>query len=282
MIEKFKNLDRRWVFLFVLLSVIFPLLFPLKLKLDTTPPVKNIYNFVNSLPEGSVILLSFDYGPSTETELNPAAVALARHAFKRKLKIVTMALWPMGAQMSRNEMNKVVTDLKNNQNMNLEYGRDYVNLGYKAGGSVLLMSLKDGFAQQFPTDMDGRPLSDLPLMNRVKDYNNCSMVVSLSAGVPGIREYIIIVSSQFKRQVAGACTAVTAPEMYTFLDSGQLLGLMGGLKGAAEYEKLIDYDDGDARKGMDAQSVVHLVITLFIIFSNVIYFIDKYQQSQIQ
>lgn len=276
MLEKLKNLDRRWVFLFVFLSVLIPLLMKIGLKLHTTAPVENIYNYLESLPEGSVILISFDYGPSTETELSPAAVAMVRHAFKRKLKIVTMALWPEGANMSQNVLNKV----SKMEGINVEYGKDYVNLGYKTGGSVLLMSIKDGFAQQFPTDVNGVPLSDLPLMNKVKDYNSCSLVTSLSAGVPGIREYIIIVSSQFGRKVAGACTAVTAPEMYTFLNSGQLIGLMGGLKGAAEYEKLSGYEDGTARKGMDAQSVVHAVITLFIVFSNVIYFVDKYNESR--
>ena len=276
MLEKFKNLDRRWVFLFVFLAVLIPLLMKLGMKIHTTEPVENIYNFINNLPEGSVVLISFDYGPSTETELSPAAVALVRHCFKRKLKIVTLALWPMGAQMSQNVMAKVAKM----DDINVEYGKDYVNLGYKAGGTVLLMSIKDGFAQQFPEDINGRPVSDLPLMNKVKDYSSCALVTSLSAGVPGIREYIIIVSSQFGRKVAGACTAVTAPEMYTFLNSGQLLGLMGGLKGAAEYEKLTGYEDGTALKGMDAQSVVHAVITLFIIFSNIVYFVDKYRQAQ--
>jgi len=273
--EKLKNLDRRWIFLFILLSVIIPLLIPLGLKLHTTGPVENIYNYIESLPEGSVIVVSFDYGPSTEIELNPAAKAIVRHAFRKKIKVVTMALWPMGAQMSQNVMKEVAEEF------GAEYGRDYVNLGYKAGGSVLLLSLKSGFAQQFPTDVNNIPLSDLPLMNKVKDYNNCALVVSLSAGVPGIREYVLIVNTQFGKTMAGACTAVTAPEMYTFLNSGQLLGLMGGLKGAAEYEKLIEYE-GNARKGMDAQSVVHLVIVMFIVFSNIIYFVGEYRRKRME
>lgn len=275
MLEKMKNLDRRWIFLFVSIAVIIPLLVPLGLKLDVSKPVKDIFDYVDNLPEGSVLLISFDYSPSTEIELNPAAVAVVRHAFKKKLKIVTLALWPTGVSMSQNVMHAVAKEF------NAEYGKDYVNLGYKAGGSVLLISLKNGFAQEFPTDIDGKPLADLPLMNKVKDYSNCALVYSLSAGVPGMREFVLIVSTQYGVKVAAACTAVSAPEMYTFLQSGQLLGLMGGLKGAAEYEKLIDYN-GDARKGMDAQSVVHLVIVGFIVFSNIIYFVDEYRQKQAQ
>ncbi len=272
-LEIMKNLDRRWVFLFVLLAVIIPLLFPLNLETKTSRPVENIYNYVDRLPEGSVILMSFDFGPSTQIELGPAAEAVARHAFSKNLKIVAISLWPDGVQISKSLLNKVAKEYGK------KYGRDYVNLGFKPGGAVTLMSIAGGFSQVFPTDVDGVDIVELPLMNKVKDYSNIDLVVSFSAGAPGMKEYVLIVSTQFNVKVAAACTAVSAPEMYPFLNSGQLLGLMGGLKGAAEYEKLIAYH-GEARKGMDAQSVVHMVIVLFIVFANIVYFVDEYRKKR--
>ena len=280
MLEKLKNLDRRFVFVFILLSVIIPLLFPLNLKMNTTKPVEDIYNYIESLPADSVIMVSFDYSPSTKIELDPAAEAIIRHAFRKRHKVVTLSLWPTGQSMEQNVLKKLEDEF--NEQFGAEtirYGVNYVNLGYKPGGSVLLIGLKDGFAQQFPTDASGTNLSDIPLMNRVRDYDSCDLIVSLSAGVPGMREYVIIVSSQFGKKVAAACTAVSAPEMYAFLNSGQLLGLMGGLRGAAEYELLTNYT-GDARKGMDAQSVVHVMIVIFILLSNIIYFVGEYKRKQ--
>ena len=47
----------------------------------------------------------------------------------------------------------------------------------------------------------------------------------------------------------------------------QLLGLIGGMKGAAEYEKRMDLF-GDGRRGMDAQSLVHVIVTLLVILGN--------------
>lgn len=273
MLEKLKNIDRRWVFLFVLLAVLIPLLFPLNLKTETSEPVENIYDYIENLPKGSVILMSFDFSPSTAIELEPAARAIASHAFKNNLNIVAIALWPDGAQLSKNILNDVA------RQYNKVYGRDYVNLGYKSGGSVLLMGIGGGFTQNFPKDVNNVDVSELPLMNRVKDYSNIDLAVSFSAGVPGMKEYVMIVATQFNVKVAAACTAVSAPEMYTFLNSGQLLGLMGGLKGAAEYEKLLKIR-GEARQGMDAQSVVHLLIVLFILFANAIYFIDEFQKKR--
>jgi len=40
--------------------------------------------------------------------------------------------------------------------------------------------------------------------------------------------------------VAVGVTAVMAADLYPYLQSGQLVGMLAGLKGAAEYEKLVD------------------------------------------
>ena len=53
-----------------------------------------------------------------------------------------------------------------------------------------------------------------------------------------------------------------------------MVGLLGGLKGAAEYEALIK-QKGTATAGMDAQSIAHLLIVLFIVLGNIAYFISK-------
>jgi hypothetical protein len=281
MLEKIQKLDRRWIFLFILVSVIVPLLYPLNLGIETSRPVENMYNFIENLPEGSIILLSFDFSPSTEVELKPAATAVLRHAFAKNHKVVAIALWPDGGQIARPIFAAAAEEFGK------EKGRDYVNLGYKAGGSVLLMALKNSFSNSFPTDIDGTPVTELPLMNQVKDYGSIAMVASFSAGANGLREYINIVNTQFGVNVSGAVTAVSAPEKYPYLNSGQLLGLMGGLKGSAEYEKMLLDRQGDesaprgrAMQAMDAQSVVHMLIVLFILLSNVIYFVGEHRRKK--
>jgi len=69
--------------------------------------------------------------------------------------------------------------------------------------------------------------------------------------------------------IAGATTAISAPRQYPYLSSGQLLGLLGGLKGAAEYETLVERKDR-ATAGMDSQSIAHVIIVIFIIVGNII------------
>ena len=70
-----------------------------------------------------------------------------------------------------------------------------------------------------------------------------------------------------------------APDLYPFLGSGQLVGLLGGLAGAADYEVLIDHRD-EANKSMSPQSVTHLIIVAFVIFGNIAYFAARRGRSQ--
>ncbi|MGH2668986.1 MAG: hypothetical protein ACRDH5_07710, partial [bacterium] len=65
------------------------------------------------------------------------------------------------------------------------------------------------------------------------------------------------------------CTAVSAPEYYPYLQSGQLQGLLGGMAGAAEYEKARN-EKGLATKGMDAQSLAHIFVAFCIVLGNVV------------
>jgi len=47
----------------------------------------------------------------------------------------------------------------------------------------------------------------------------------------------------------------------------------------SEYEKLVGVP-GIGTSGMDAQSIAHLVIVLFIIFGNVAFFIERQRQKK--
>ena len=65
--------------------------------------------------------------------------------------------------------------------------------------------------------------------------------------------------------------------------SNQLIGLFAGLKGACDYQILELKDQIDPNnvpesvKNMFAQSIIHLLIVIFIIIANVVYFYERYE-----
>jgi hypothetical protein len=266
-IEKLLYLDRRIIYLIILLSVVVPLWFPLGLATEPSASTRAAYQAVEKLPEGSLMLLSADYGASTKVELHPVLMATFDQAMRQNKKVAFMALYPEGQAFSFQaiaEMQKKYPDKK--------YGVDFVNLGYKAGNEAPLVSMGLDFRGVFPTDAKGTPLSDIPMMSKVTQLRQFALVESYSAGYPGALEHIRLTATQYKRPLVVVATAVMTPGYFPYYESKQIVGLVGGLRGAAEYEILCNYK-GTAVAGMDAQSVAHFTIAGLIVFSNLMTFL---------
>lgn len=267
-VEYLQKIDRRVIFLLILLAVIIPLRFPIGFPIKVSEPVVGLYEMIEGLDPDSKVIISFDYSPSTMPEIYPMNLALARHCFAKKLKIVGMALWPTGVPLGQESVEQAA------QEYGKEYGVDYVNLGYKAGGIVVISSAAENIPGTFPQDYAGRSVAELEVMDGVRNFDNIDLIVSLSAGDPGVREWVMIAQGRYGKEVGTGVTAVSAPSFYPYLNAGQLVGLLGGMKGAAEYEALMK-KSGSATAGMDAQSIAHGLIIFFILFANLFYLLGK-------
>ena len=70
------------------------------------------------------------------------------------------------------------------------------------------------------------------------------------------------------------CTAVMAPDEYPYYGAKMITGLCGGIKGAWEYEKLVD-TPGKAMQAVPGQTVAHCLVILLILFCNAAYFTTR-------
>ncbi len=270
--EKLGALDRRWIYLLVALSVIFPLIVPMSFKISITPEARQLYEAIESLPDSSVIMLTFDYYPSTVAETEPMAIAALHHLFRKNCKLVTLSTVPLGGPSMAERVTRTIAE-----KYNKVYGVDFVNLGYKANYVAVLKGMGTSIESIYPTDNSGTPLSKLALMKKVKNYNDISFIYVV-ADNDIVTYWISIVNAQYGTPVGAGVTAVSAPKYYAFISSGQMTGLLGGMKGAAEYELLVRAQ-GMAEKGMGMQSVVHLMIILMVIMGNIAFFAGRRAQK---
>ncbi len=272
--ERMLKIDRRIIFAVIGLCTLLPLLYPVGLAIRISPEVKAVHDYIESLPEGSVFLLSLDFDPASKPELYPQAVALLRHAFTHNLRVIGMTLWLPGTGMA----NEVITRIAEEQGK--VNGKDYVFLGWSPGGSSVIINMGQDLYKAFPTDYGNQPTKGLAVLNGVQNLRDVSYVVSLAAGTTGIETWYVFGKDKYKFELGGGCTGVIAPGLYPLLRSGQINGLIGGLRGAAEYEVLIG-QKGRAVAGMDAQSVTHFAIIILVILCNVFYLsIRRAKQSQ--
>jgi hypothetical protein len=282
-VKKWLYIDRRYIYLLVAIGALIPIIRPIGLPVAPTSPVKGLFDKIETLEPGDAVMVSFDYGPSSEPELNPMADAIMRHLFMRDIRMVAVAIFPLGGvSMAIREVEKISSEF------DVEYGVDYVNLGYKDGGQAPMKAMGVSIREVFPYDVDGRPTDTMPLVNDVANYDDVAIVISLATGIIG-EWWANLVNAQFGVPVGVGCTAVSAPKYYAYLRSGQMIGVLGGLKGASEYEKLLTdryalasqvYDDPEEKKrsattGMDVQSIVHIIIIAFIVFGNTMYFMSR-------
>ncbi len=278
LLDKFLILDRRWVFIFMALAILLPLLVDFSLPFSPDKAVIAIYDELETLEPGTKVLVSCDYDPGSKPELQPFTVALFYYLFTHELRPVITCLWPGAPPLVESALQEISDMLVAEGGAAPVNHIDYVNLGYKQGAQFVMLSMGSNMRETFPLDYTGTSIDEIEIMNGVENLNSFPLFVEVSAGSAGTKEWVQTVQARYNLRLAASCTAVMAPDCIPYLQADQLFGLAGGMKGSADFEKLVyagtDWS-GQATIGMNAQSFGHLVIIIFIILGNIAFFATR-------
>jgi hypothetical protein len=269
--QKASVIDKRIIYVLLFIAVVIPLLFKFQLPNRVTKEVQAVYDFIEALPPGSVILMSFDHDTATLPEMTPMARALLRHIFSRGDKVIGTAFLAEGAAIGNKAFHAAGDEF------GLKEGEDYVSLGFRPEVTSAILGMGEDIARVYPKDYRGIPLTEIPLMQKTKSYRDIGLIISVSDN-DSPNYWINLANARYHKPVAPAVTAVMATTYYPFLQEKQIIGMVPGLKAAAEYEQLINRP-GDASIGMMAQSTAHLLIVLLVILGNIAYFVMKRKGS---
>jgi len=273
-ILKIGDMDRRWIFIIIALVVLLPLFFPIGLPIRPTDSTQTAYDAMDDLEHGSNVLVSFEYGPSTKPEIHPMTYAVLRHLFKNGHKVYITCLWPDGQFMAEEAIEEIAE-----QEFNLTYGKDYVLLGFRPGNEAVVKGIVSNIRKLYSTDARGTLTDKIPMMEGINQLVDFDFIFTASAGYPGTVEWVQYGADPTGVPMSTGVTSIQVNEVMPYVQSGQVKGILAGMPGAAEYEKLVGVP-GIGTSGMDAQSIAHLVIVLFIIFGNVTFFIERQRQKK--
>ncbi len=263
------NIDRRWIFIIIAIVVVIPLLVPIGLPIRATDTSRDVFEAIESLPKGSKVLLSIEYSPSTKPENHPMAISILRHLFRNDHIVYVTCLWPDGQFMAQDALNQVAEG-----EYGKKYGKDYVLLGYRPGGEAVVKGIVSNIRKLYSVDAKQTKIDEIPIMNGITNFKDFAFLFSVSAGYPGTIEWVQYAADPTGVPMSSGVTSIQVNEVMPYVQSGQMVGVLAGMPGAAEYESLIG-QKGSATSGMDAQSVAHLVIVLFIVLGNTAYFIER-------
>jgi len=246
------------------------------LPIRVSEPVRDAYNSIDRLQDGSVVMVSIDYDAGSEPEIQPMLLSILRHCFAKHHRVIMTGQWALGLPFGEIAMATVTAERNRAARTPADsvlYGRDYVDLGYRPGQRALMVGLGREFRDFFAADYRNTPVDDLPLMRGVHNYSNIDLLVGLEAGNSG-DEWIQFAGARYGVKIIIGATGVIAPDMFHYMQARQIKGLIGGLQGAAEYETLVSHP-GTGIAGMVAQSWAHLLLLGFIVLGNVGYFVMR-------
>tara|TARA_B110000037_G_C16949698_1_gene436262 strand:- start:23 stop:841 length:819 start_codon:yes stop_codon:yes gene_type:complete len=268
-------MDRRWVFLGMALAIVIPTLYPVHFPTKVDERVQSLYDRIDQLEAGDTVFVSADFDPASRPELEPFFRANLHHMFSRDVNIVIGSLWPFAPPL----VTPMIEDLATQHGG--VYGEDYAFLGFKLGNELAIKMIGDDILKAFPVDSRENVTADLPIMSGIRQAQDFELIVSVSAGFPGTREYVLQIQGQYDLEIASSTTAVSTPDYVPFYKAGQLFGLAGGMPGSAHYEQLVyrDYPVEGVRmmatQALDVLNLGHLYIIILIVFGNIAFFLTR-------
>jgi hypothetical protein len=271
---------RRIIYLLVAAAVIVPYILQPSLPGKPNHWTEIVYDRIEALKPGSHVLLAFDYDPSSQAELQPMSRAILLHCFKKDIIPVVMAPnMPQAVSLMVQTCKDAAQECQKKWDKQKQPGRDYVVLGFRPGGSMLLLKMGENLKDAFEKDYYGNPTRDMKALAGLDSLKDLDFAVDLTA-VGSVTDWIAYGSDRFDFPLAVGTTAVQAPDMYPWLQSKQIVGFLGGLRGAADYEILLNAPGkpGLGILGMPSQSAAHVLLIVLILGANVRFIAGRLRQ----
>lgn len=264
-IERLGKVDSRIIYTLLIIALVWPLARPMGLPLSIGAQTRNTFSWIDALQPGDTVLFCAGYSVAGAGDIEPQAVAIARHLFQKGVRIVFFADVVDGPMVIENILT-TVPEARGKQ-----YGVDWVNLGFLAGGENAIAAVARGIREAYPTDFRHNVTANLPILEGKNTAADFDMFIFFTTGN----------ADMFVRQIygygvpiIGGLVSTIVPQAEPYVHSGQIKGILAGLRGGAEYEKLLGLP-GVGLASMDAQSMGHMLFIVFIAFANLAYFTSR-------
>ena len=211
---------------------------------------------IDLLAEGAPVLMIFDYEPALAGEMEAAAAPFVDRVLGlRRPRVTILSTSPTGAALAERFM--AATQSRHNY----RGGEDYVNLGYLPGGTAGILSFAENPRAAMPSSL--WVLAAAQDVNRFSDY---AAVILLTDQAETARAWV----EQTGAARAGlpllvVSSAQAAPMIQPYLLSGQVNGLVSGLRGGAAFESSSGLGS-PVRRYWDAYNFATLFAALLIVF----------------
>ena len=219
-----------------------------------------------AIPEGAVVLISFDYGPSYAGELEPLARALVHQLASNSVQTIAISTLATGPALAER-----VYEAVSRQIPEYAYGQDYAILGFLPGQEAGLRLLRLSFADAFRADHLGQRISgELPILQEIASLQDFDQVIVLADDGSSVRNWVEQVGGTKGIVLHAFVSSRIEPLLQPYHQSGQLESLIGAADGAAEYE-LASGSPPSQLLRTDSFAILFLIFATIAIVTNVVW-----------
>ncbi|RKX41766.1 MAG: hypothetical protein DRP27_10345 [Thermotogae bacterium] len=260
---KIPELRSQYIWLVCLILYLIPIIHPIGAPFQISDITKKIYNYIENLPEGSIIVMggsgvfAFDFEPGA------AMIACIKQMARNKLRLVA---FPLGVESL--QFHKFCVDaakVLEKDGGPWKYGIDFVQLPYVPGYDAALISFLNDVHGTVKVDAYGTPIEELPLMQDLHDYRDIALWICPHWSFPLIVRFVTgekgIPSVMFAHSYS---YSVFAPYMMIYPDK---VWMTNGFLGGAQYEKLVGIK-GLGHAAVDSYAIISAAYIIFVVLGN--------------
>lgn len=247
MMVRLQNIDRKVLYLLLVLVATIPLFVPgTVIPTKTGADTQALYIRLSKLDEKSVVVIQSDFTVSSRGESQSALEALLRILHARKAKFVIYSgADPQAPQVARNVISQMNANFKKEGVREFQPWTDYLDLGYFPQLESFAASMAQNVRQAWavkkgvdPADGQTKGVFQSPILANVRQLSDMTLYVNVTAsGTPKI--LIGRFGNPQKIPIAAMVTGVMGPEHQNYFASGQLVGVSVGLRGVVELETMM-------------------------------------------
>jgi hypothetical protein len=267
---KIGTLDKRILYWIIFAALAIPFISPIGLPVFVTPTSQAMYDSLHSLKKGDVVVLGINFGVSAWSECLPGAVACVKMVVRQEAKLIVFG---MGTTDVAITWDKIKSSIPAFGAGTYKEGDDYAFFGFLPIQETTINLMATNFRAVFSKDAKGTLTDNIPMMKNFNGAKDCALILSSDTGDVG--DYFIKYwQVPFHVPTGWIGIAMNASTGMAYIRSGNLVGLLSGVRGGAEMEKLIG-EPGAATTNMDSISVSHLCVVIAVIIANVSYFATR-------
>ena len=286
MLSPIIKLDRRIIFLVTLIAISLPLIYNYSITPARMETAEIAYDKLEQIESSSFVLIAMDWDPSAQSENRPQTEVIIEHLMRKRVPFGVISQIALSTPFLDQVPQNIATKLEQETGEKWQYGVDWVNFGYRPGGTIMIQKFakSEDLHKFFQTDANSVSINDFAIMKDIKTIKDIQVLVQITGFVGTFNSWL-----QFFRNdghvpvMIHGCTAITIPEAYNYFLTNQISGLFEGVAGAAWYDELLSRSyatrkPSNASITTTALSIGNILIIIFIILGNLQELMKKFRR----